>query len=146
EPSSLSTGVDYERIEIKIPRGSRQETVTYESASCRFRIEVAKVQDGWVNLRFVPEIHHGAQALRTVPTEQGWSYNERKNVDPIYSQQFTLMLHKGEIALMTATNDTPGSLGYAYFIGDGNDDRMQRVVVIRLEEVRTARPRLSREG
>lgn len=146
EPTHLLTGEGYAECEIEVPRASGRETMTFQHANCVFRIEAETLQEGWVKLHFIPEIHHGTQSLRRVATESDWQFKNSQKIDPIYSQQFSLTLNKGEVALLTATAPSPGKLGHAMFIGDGKDDQIQRMIVIRLAEILPARAKLSREA
>ena len=145
QPTTLFTGDPYQKVSIEIPRGSHLEKTDYYNARCQFRVEAETLQEGWVRLTFIPEIHHGEQKNRRVATEEGWQYQQGQTIDTIFSQQFTITLNQGEMALLSATESRPESMGHAYFIGDGHDDQMQRVVMIRLAEIRSARQKLERE-
>lgn len=146
QPTRLLTGEGYAECEIQVPRASGMETITFQQANCVLRIEAETLQKGWVKLHFIPEIHHGAQSNRRVATESGWQFKNTQKVEPVYSQQFSLTLNKGEVALLTATEPNPGKLGHAMFIGDGEDDQIQQMIVIRLAEIRPARAKLTNEG
>jgi len=104
------------------------------------------LQDGWVKLHFLPEIHHASQSLRRIATEEGWQFQNGQKELPIYDQKFSLMLNKGEVAVISAAEHRPGSLGHAMFIGDGQDDQIQKVIVLRLVDINKARAKLKREG
>jgi hypothetical protein len=146
EPTHLLTGEGYAECEIEIPRASGRETISFQHANCVLRIEAETLEEGWVKLHFIPEIHHGTQSTRRVATEAGWQFKNSQKIEPVYSQQFSLTLNKGEVALLTATEPSPGKLGHAMFIGDGHDDQIQRMIVIRLADIRPARAKLSREA
>lgn len=146
EPTNLLTGPAYAECEIQMPRASGRETMTFQNANCVFRIEAETLQEGWVKLHFTPEIHHGTQSTRREATEAGWQFTNSQKIEPVYSQQFSLTLNKGEVALLTATGPSAGKLGHAMFIGDGHDDQIQRMIVIRLAEIRSGRAKLSREA
>jgi AcrR family transcriptional regulator len=146
EPTHLLTGTGFDEIEIEIPRASGREIMTFQNANCVFKVEAETLQEGWVKLHFIPEIHHGQQSTRRVATESGWQFKNSQKIDPVYSQQFSLTLNKGDVALLTATEQSPGKLGHAMFIGDGQDDQMQRMIVIRLADIVPARVKLSSEG
>ncbi len=146
EPTHLHTGQAYSECEINVPKVSGTETIKFENVNCQFQIEADQLQEGWVKLHFIPEIHHAAQSLRRVATEDGWKFQNTQKVLPVYDQKFTLTLNQGEVAVISATEHKPGTLGHAMFIGDGNDDQIQKVIVIRLADIQKARRKLSREG
>jgi hypothetical protein len=146
EPTHLLTGPAYAECKIDIPRASGRETMTFQNATSVLRIESETLEKGWVKLHFIPEIHYGTQATRRVATDSGWQFTNSQKIETVYSQQFSLTLNKGDVALLTATKPSPGKLGHAMFIGDGNDDQIQRMVVIRLADIRPARAKLTREA
>lgn len=146
EPTHLHTGQAYAECEINVPKLSGTETIKFQNVNCQFQVEADQLQEGWVKLHFIPEIHHAAQSLRRVATEDGWDFQKTQKVLPVYDQKFTLTLNQGEVAVISATEHKPGTLGHAMFIGDGNDDQIQKVIVIRLADIQKARRKLSREG
>lgn len=145
QPTTILAGDAYESCEVRIPRGSTPETRVFENVRCMFRVEAEKLQDGWVRLDFLPEIHHGSQALRRVPVDDQWSIRNTQKVEPLYSQKFSLTLSEGEMAVITATHPSPGTLGHTFFIGDGLDDHLQQILVIRVDDILAPRARLDRE-
>ena len=145
EPTHMHTGDVLPSCTIDVPRVTGRETMNLENVNCLFRIEAEQLQDNWVELHLIPEIHHDAESLRRVATEEGWQFQNAQKVLPVYDQKFTLTLNKGEVAVISASEFKPGTLGHAMFIGDGKDDQIQRMIVIRLSEIRSARAKLSRE-
>lgn len=146
EPTHLHTGQTYSECEIDVPKLEGTKTIKFENVNCQFQIEADQLQESWVKLHFIPEIHHDAQSLRRVGTEDGWKFQNTQKVLPVYDQKFTLTLNRGEVAVLSATEHKPGTLGHAMFIGDGKDDQIQKVIVIRLKDIQEARRKLSREG
>lgn len=144
-PVTVLSSDPYPRCTVDVPRGSKREHVTYSNAQCLFRIEAEKLQEGWVKLEFVPEIHHGQDALRRVASEDGWKLSNTQKVDTLYSQRFSLTLNRGEYAVVTAKPTGPDGLGHAFFVGDGKTDEKQRLLVIRLVDIVPARQKHSRE-
>ncbi len=142
-PILVSDG--YASCRVEVPRGSKREERTYENAKCVFRVEAEKIQEGWVKLEFIPEIHYGANGLRRVASEDGWQFSDSQRIETLYSQRFTLTLNRGELAVMTATHCDPGRLGYAFFVGDGEGDEFQRMLTVRLLDVVPAREKHTRE-
>ncbi|MBD3674543.1 MAG: hypothetical protein HUJ26_13560 [Planctomycetaceae bacterium] len=145
EPTHLHTGAVMPSCTIDVPRAKGREKLELKNVNCQFQIEAEQLQDNWVELHLIPEIHHDAESLRRVATEEGWQFQNSQKVLPVYDQKFTLTLNQGEVAVISASEFKPGTLGHAMFIGDGEDDQIQRMIVIRLSDIRSARAKLARE-
>lgn len=145
DPFTVLASDTYETCRIEIPRESVWEPVDYENVSCRFCVKAQKVQNGWVKLEFVPEIHHGANAVRWVASDDGRQMSNSQRIERLYGQRFELTLNKGEMAVLTATNPDSSRLGHAFFVGNGDDDHRQRLMIVRLVDIVPARRKLSRE-
>jgi hypothetical protein len=114
-------------------RGSEKKT--YEAAQCVYKMTAHRVQEGWVRLEFVPEIRHGIEAMRPNPGPNGWEMSSGQRVEKLYAQTFSLMLNLGEIAVLTARENSAGTVGHRFFVGPEGNDRIQRVMMIRLSHV-----------
>ena len=125
----------YPRCEIAIHRDGQSETHTYENARCVYRIRVEKVQDGWAQLEFIPEIHHGEMKLRFVPRENSLTTTPSQLVDPQFDQRFRVELNLGEMVVLGARGEAPESLGHHFFRGGTTDNRLQRLLIVRLADM-----------
>jgi hypothetical protein len=99
------------------------------------------LQDGWVRVEFVPEIHHGDLQLRPTPTDDaGWAYRSTQNIAQCYPQKFAVTLNVGESAVITAAGGEE-TLGNQIFRRDQNGEQRQRLLIIRLVDMgRTVKP------
>lgn len=125
----------YSRCEIAINKDGQSETHSYDNARCVYRIRVERVQDGWAQLEFIPEIHHGAMKLRSVPRENSWTTTPSQLVDPQFDQRFHVELNLGEMVVLGARGDDPESLGHHFFRGGETGSRLQRLLIVRLADM-----------
>ena len=108
-----------------------RETRAYANARCTFRVTPHRVQEGWVRLEFLPEIQHGDERLRPTAGAEAWELTSSQQVDRLYSLRFSVMLNLGEMALVSARENSPGTPGQRFFIGP-DDGSIQRLLLIRL--------------
>jgi hypothetical protein len=120
--------------QFKIVEGKRTKSYDYEQVRCMFRLKSARLRDGWVRIDFQPEIHHGEFRVRHTPTDEGWVYQNRQNVDVRHAQQFSLTMNVGEIAIITAAPDHPDSMGDRFFRRDGDTGKKQRLLIVRIAD------------
>lgn len=98
-----------------------------------FRMKPIRLQDGWVRMDFLPEIHHGDLQLRPTPSEElGWTYKTTQNVMACHPQKFSVTLNVGESAVISSAADAEGSLGANFFRRDQQGEMRQRLLVVRL--------------
>ena len=132
--SELQASDPIDRCQIKIVEGPRTKSHDYEQVRCMFRLKSARLRDGWIRIDFQPEIHHGEYRVRHTPTDEGWTYQNRQNVDVRHAQQFSLTMNVGEIAIITAAPDHPDSMGERFFRRDDGGGRTQRLLILRVAD------------
>ena len=123
-----------EKCQIKIVEGQRSRAVDFEQVRCMFRLKSARLRDGWIRIDFQPEIHHGELRVRHTPTDDGWAYQNRQEVDARLTQQFSLTMNVGEMAIITAASDHPDSMGDWFFRHQDNGERKQRLLIVRIAD------------
>lgn len=116
------------------------EPKTFENAKCVLRVKVEREQDGWVKLRFQPEIHHGDTVVRPVATALNWTRLRTPEIAPLYDQQFAMNLNVGEIAVISATQTDARTVGDAFFRSLEPTGQLQRMLVIRVSDMRSMLP------
>jgi hypothetical protein len=116
------------------------KTKTYSDAKAVLRVHVDREQDGWVQLRFVPEIHHGQNLLRPFATAEDWTRRRSQNIEPIYAQQFSMNLNVGELALVTSGETEAQQVPSAFFRSVDEAGHLQRLLVIRVANMRRMTP------
>lgn len=112
----------------------------YEEAKCVVRVRVEREQDGWVKLKFQPEIHHGETIPRPVATPLNWTRRRAPEVEPLYDQQFEMNLNIGELAVLTAGETDSQTVGDAFFRSLDKSGKLQRLLVIRVNDMQKLTP------
>ena len=132
----IQASPEYESCKMKIPTANGEEKlVSFQKARGVFRLQARKLQDGWAELIFLPELHHGEEKSRHIAVEGGWRFDTRQEVEPLFDQKFRLKLRMDEIAVisMTPIEETkPVSPGYLFFLGSNDLAKEQRALIVRL--------------
>ncbi len=107
---------------------------TYSSAQAMFGLQAFPQDDGRVRIELVPEIHHGQPKPRYVGS-QGALRVEVAREREVYDQlAISAVLAPGEMLLVSAVPQRPGSLGYQFFTHRFEGRREQKLLVIRLSQ------------
>lgn len=105
------------------------------------RLRAERSQDGWARLDFTPELHHGQTSTRPFAAATGWMYRTTQEVIPYYAQQFSANLNVGEMLILTCDRERAGTLGQSLFQFEDSTGLKQRLVVVRLAELREIAPK-----
>ena len=105
------------------------------------RLRAERSQDGWARLDFTPELHHGQTSTRPFAAATGWMYRTTQEVIPCFAQQFSANLNIGEMLVLTCDRDRPGTLGQSLFQFEDSTGSKQRLIVVRLAELRKINPK-----
>lgn len=143
---ALPAGVDTEICssevvatrELTLANGRRQELTDVRGL---LRLRAERSQDGWARLEFQPELHHGEHKTRPFASSTGWMYRTAQDVLPMFAQKFSANLNVGEMLVMSCDRDRPGTLGTHLFQFEDSAGPKQRVVVVRLADLREIAPR-----
>jgi hypothetical protein len=151
----------YSECSVNIDAEESSELFRFENAVCKFRMRTTRLQEGWIRLEFIPQIHHGDDKLRYAVGATDWKLQNGKQTETYYLQRFEIELATGEMAILTADEGAAGTLGQLFFRGPsglrrpkGEDDLesappespcpIQRLFVIRLAGMDEAQPVSSR--
>ncbi len=104
------------------------------------RLKAERSQDGWARLDFTPELHHGQTGTRPFAGAAGWMYRTTQEVIPCFSQHFSANLNVGEMLVLTCDRERSGTLGQSLFQFEDSNGPKQRLVVVRLAELREIAP------
>lgn len=121
-----------QNCQLSFPADSGEPERTFENACCKFRLKVVRLQDGWVRVDFLPEIHHGAALIRPEASNKGWTLKGGQEILPRPGQKFSLTLGVGEYALVTAEPGCENSLGDWFFRPREGASRRQRLLLVRI--------------
>lgn len=109
----------------------REDAVEYELARCVIRLTAEKMQDGWIKLRFLPEIHHGANANRPMVGSDGLHYKKSQRIEKLYRYQFEITLNPGEIAIVGASDTEDPRPGRSFLTKEGEDGLAHKLITVR---------------
>jgi hypothetical protein len=149
--SSPITTNSARKCTITVPVTAETKERTYENFKGVLRLTTHRLQDGWVRLEFVPEIHFGQERLRPTSATAGlqsvWQPEMAQEVESLLAQRFSIKLHVGEMAVITAETETPHLFGAYAFVRDApNVGPLQRVLIVRLANMSRIDPVYSQSG
>lgn len=124
--------------QVTLPEGKKLELANMRGL---LRLRAERSQDGWARLDFTPELHHGETNTRPFAATTGWIYRTTQEVIPCFAQQFSANLNVGEMLVLTCDRDRPGTLGQSLFQFEDSTGLKQRLVVVRLAELREIAPK-----
>lgn len=122
----------YPACTLETQAGNDTKTRMFENAMCKYRVTADRVQDGWIQLDFVPQVHHDQERLRYTVGDENWQFQSGQRTETLFPQRFSLRLSVGEMAVITAADNTEETLGRLFFIGPKQESELQRVLIIRL--------------
>lgn len=120
------------KADVTIVQGTEKRTKHYANARCVFQLTATRLQDGWVQCDFLPQVHHGDQYLRPTAGADAWELDNSQQVDKFHPQRFSVQLNEGEMAVVTAEDSTRGTLGEQFFHERSSAATIQRVLLVRL--------------
>lgn len=124
-PELTVSEVDLEGAEIEEPQ-------TFRQARCVVRVTAERIQDGWIRLRFLPEIHHGANTNRLVGGGTGLQLRTTQRVWPMYHYQFEVTMRTGEIALVGPADVDDVRPGRQFLATEGPTGPTEKLITVRL--------------
>lgn len=107
----------YEECSFDAMRNGRSQSLNVRNARCLFKLKAERLQDGWAQLEFIPQIQYGDEKLRPVADADGWRYQNSQRNEILYPQRFSLTLSVGEMAIITAEDGADPALGRLFFCG-----------------------------
>jgi hypothetical protein len=128
-------------VTILLARDGRPFGKDYKEATGWFRVTASHAGATGVELRFVPEIHHGPVVRRYDATkgtaasinQMEFTLKDGQQEETLRDLAATLTLEPGQTAILGSDPDRPGSLGAFLFThAEANSDRlMQKLVIVR---------------
>lgn len=129
EIRTLDTARD---LSIRYALTGKEETINYTQAQPVLKLRPVRVQNGWVRLELLPEIHHGESRLRHIATDDGWAMRGGQECDARQALQFHVMLNNGELAVIGSRVEQPETAGHRMFCQNIDGRGTQRLLVVRL--------------
>jgi hypothetical protein len=157
----------YPHCALNLVSANSTEPLRFDNAVCKFRVRATRLQDGWAQLEFIPQVQYGQEQQRYVAGDGGWRFQSGQQTETFFLHRFEVKLGTGDMAVVTAEDDSPGTLGQLFFRGpaalrppraadeepaDGDepappsahDHSIQRVLIVRLAGMDDSEPVFSR--
>ena len=131
----VTSGI-YDRLPVLSLESGQLGGQTYDQAQAHLSVEVAIQDDGLVQLKLTPELHHGQARLQPRPIAgneamfQLTSSRPRRVFDDL---SFSASVSPGSMVLVSSLPDRPGSLGH-HFLTSDNGRPEQKLLVVRLSQ------------
>ncbi|MCA8982119.1 MAG: hypothetical protein KDA76_00035 [Planctomycetaceae bacterium] len=136
--TEIQTSPIYPELMLKLP-GS-EEPVKLLNARFVLRVQLERLQDGWVNLHITPEIHHGNSQLRPVAGASNWELKGTQEVKSFEDLQFSVALNVGEMVVLSADHESEHSIADQFFVNRDVQRPQRRLVVVRLSDMKKIEP------
>lgn len=117
---------------VNVPNYKGRAMQEYRDARFVFLASAKQIQNGWAEIEFVPQIHHGEVHQQPVPTMLGWAGRVGQNIESLPSRRFVLKLGAGEMAVIGSSGQDPSSLGHHFFSKAGESHSLERLLLVRL--------------
>jgi hypothetical protein len=131
----------HEECAIDVPTLSGVAARNYTRFQGVLRITARRLQDGWVQIDFTPEIHHGERRWRPVASSSGWQGRDTPEIDALLAHRFSMRLHVGEMAVITGDSHSTRSFGHQCFVaGEASQGEKQRLLVVRVADMAKIEP------
>ena len=107
---------------------------TYAKAQGLLAVRVLPEHDGRVRLDMVPELHYGDPVKRWIGDRGMWRLDTSRRKRVLENLAVSATLAPGEILVLTALPDRPGSVGHYYFTDDTSGRPEQKLLLVRLAQ------------
>ena len=143
-PSGGETEIEVSPVlperDITIPGTKVDQSRHFQNSRCVLRVRAHRVQDGWANIEFIPEIHHGWSLPRATAARTGWQFRTTQTTEPLFGLRFDLDLALHEMVVVTADSEEPDMPGYQFFRGADESAFGQRLLLVRLADMCNVQP------
>jgi hypothetical protein len=107
----------YPKCSLNLVSANSTEPLRFENAVCKFRVRATRLQDGWAQLEFVPQVQYGEEQQRYVVGDAGWRFQTGQQTETFFLHRFEIKLCTGDMVVLTAEDDSPETLGQLFFRG-----------------------------
>lgn len=104
-------------------------------ARCVLEMTATEYGDGWVVIRFLPQLHHGSRTMRYSISEAGEKLPVRQRIQPLYEQQFEVKLHTNETLVIGHQEQLDWTVGRLLFQCDSLVSKSERLLAIQLKKI-----------
>ncbi len=106
-----------------------------KDARCVIELTPIEYGPGWVLIRFLPQIRHGAITTRYNLSSGGVRMPKQQDMEPLYEQQFELKLHTNETVVIGHQEQDEWTVGQLLFQSDSLTSKSERLIALQLVEV-----------
>lgn len=108
-----------------------------ELSNARRILELTPVEygNGWVVIRFLPQIHYGSVTTRFNIAGAQQTMPVRQRIQPLYEQQFELKLHANETAVIGYLKQDDWSVGRLLFQSDQLTSSTEGLIALQLQTI-----------
>jgi hypothetical protein len=107
---------------------------TYSKAECQLALRVLNDTDSSARLELVPELHYGEVKAHAVGSDGVFMWKPERSKQIFHELKLSAKLGAGQMLLITAAHDKPGSVGHTFFALPGAEKPMQKLWVIRMAQ------------
>lgn len=128
--------------ELNVPAGrlaGMYKGAELKNARCVLQMTATEYGDGWVIVRFLPQIHHGAMTARYSVADNVGQLPTRQLIHPLYEQQFELKLHANETVVIGHQLQDDWTVGRLLFQEDTLAAVNEHLMVLKLEQIEAVR-------
>lgn len=133
--SEVQSSVEPRDWAVEVHRSGAVEAAELPKARGVFRIELIAVEDGYAELRLIPEIHHGSPRTKPTLADAGWRYETAQPVTMLSEASFLIRLSLGELFVLSADETAARRVGNQFFRREEDGRLMQRVLVLRVGSI-----------
>ena len=105
------------------------------NAHCLIELTPIEYGNGWVVIRFLPQIHHGNVTTRYSMSGTGERMPVRQKIQPLYEQQFDLKLHADETVVIGHFEQDDWTVGRLLFQSESLTARSERLLALQVNAV-----------
>lgn len=122
-----------DQMTVLLPRNGELLGQTFEKAQGLFAVKAAHARDGRIRVELIPEIQHGEAVGRFQPTQDGMFVMDSRRQNSVYDDlRLEVQLAPGELLVLTAIPERPGSLGAHLFAHESAGEKSQKLLVVRV--------------
>lgn len=136
QPVAVAIGPRQDQCVFTVTAGGERREQSLAEAHCQVEVCPKLDDEGRLVLRFTPQARHGAARPR--PKVEGtadgplrWGLDVREPVEVLSGLSWEMTLAPGEYAVIAARPGREGSVGAAWFTGEADGERMQRLLIVR---------------
>ncbi len=120
---------------LKLPLNQIPELASLRDRSdlkCTFEVTVAELNDEWVMLNLIPQIHSGTLSQRLSVDGPSEQLPVRQNMLPLYEHQFNVKLLSGEVAVLGLHDSGKWNLGRLFFQPESGSSASEKILMLRM--------------